>query len=272
MALVHPNITAIPNTEPDAVPALWNTRYTEIDENFAGHETRIAAEEAEILAARGAEINLNARLNKIDTAIATAVPTTYDGTATIICRGVASGLVATKNTTVTRNLDVGSGRLYMFGQTVPFNAQPATALVPENLTAAASFAELYLWKDVNGVWQADCTPLGVATPIDGLALYRVAIPANNTAQNDTYLVNCTLTRICRDEPGYPVYLSAASTVAVVLPVAQVDTAYTVALEIDSFVGNPSQLGNLTIINKTVNGFSIASDGVADTIAVRWLVR
>ncbi len=272
MALIHPNITQIPSNEPDAVPALWNTRYTEIDENFTGHEGRIAANESELAAARGGQANLNARLGAIDTAIATAVPTTYDGTATIICRGVASGLVATKNATVTRNLDLSSGRMYMFGQTVPFNTQAATALVPENLTAAASFAELYLWKDVNGIWQADCTPLGVATPVDGLALYRVAIPANNTAQNDTYLVNCTLTRICRDEPGYPVYLSAASTVAVVLPVAQVDTAYTVALEIDSFIGNPSQMGNLTISNKTVNGFTIASDGVADMVAVRWLVR
>ena len=32
--LVHSKITEIPNTEPAATPALWNTRYTEIDENF----------------------------------------------------------------------------------------------------------------------------------------------------------------------------------------------------------------------------------------------
>lgn len=32
--LPHPTITAIPNTEPAATPNLWNTRYTEIDENF----------------------------------------------------------------------------------------------------------------------------------------------------------------------------------------------------------------------------------------------
>lgn len=37
MAFVLPNkkITPIPDTEPDAVPALWNTRYDEIDANFA---------------------------------------------------------------------------------------------------------------------------------------------------------------------------------------------------------------------------------------------
>ena len=44
MALPHPNISPIPNNEPDAVPSLWNTRYQEIDENFADHESRLAAE------------------------------------------------------------------------------------------------------------------------------------------------------------------------------------------------------------------------------------
>lgn len=32
--LPHQNITAIPDTEPEAVPELWNSRYREIDENF----------------------------------------------------------------------------------------------------------------------------------------------------------------------------------------------------------------------------------------------
>ena len=219
----------------------------------------------EVVAARGGSSSLGARFT--DSGIST-----YDGTATIICRGVISGLVATANPSVTRNLDLGSGRLYMFGQIVPFNAQAATALVPENQTGASSFAELYLWKDSNGVWQADCTPLGQATPADGLALYQVTIPNNNTAQNDTYLANCTLTRICHDEPGFPVYFSAAPSIAVTLPTPMADTNYTVVPEVDSFIGNPAQMGNLTITNKTVNGFSIASDGAADAIAVRWLAR
>lgn len=34
MTLPHQQITPIPNTEPEAVPSLWNTRYSEIDENF----------------------------------------------------------------------------------------------------------------------------------------------------------------------------------------------------------------------------------------------
>lgn len=35
MPLPNLNITPIPDTDPDAVPALWNTRYSEIDENFS---------------------------------------------------------------------------------------------------------------------------------------------------------------------------------------------------------------------------------------------
>ena len=34
ITLPHSAITEIPNTEPAATPALWNTRYNEIDVNF----------------------------------------------------------------------------------------------------------------------------------------------------------------------------------------------------------------------------------------------
>lgn len=41
MVLPHITITPIPDTEPDATPDLWNTRYSEIDENFAAIDTAI---------------------------------------------------------------------------------------------------------------------------------------------------------------------------------------------------------------------------------------
>lgn len=64
--LPHPNITPIPDTEPDAVPSLWNTRYAEIDGNFQNHETRVGAAETEIAAARGGQANINARLTGVE--------------------------------------------------------------------------------------------------------------------------------------------------------------------------------------------------------------
>ena len=41
MALPYPNITPIPvNPAPEALSVLWNTRYDEIDENFAHIEAQ----------------------------------------------------------------------------------------------------------------------------------------------------------------------------------------------------------------------------------------
>lgn len=62
MTLPHSTITPIPNTEPEAVPSLWNTRYVEIDENFANLDTRTTALETEVSAARAGEPNLAATM------------------------------------------------------------------------------------------------------------------------------------------------------------------------------------------------------------------
>lgn len=48
MTIPYPIITAIPDTEPDAVPALWNGRYTQIDANFGAVEAEIAALQADV--------------------------------------------------------------------------------------------------------------------------------------------------------------------------------------------------------------------------------
>ena len=47
----HP-ITPIPNNEPEAIPSLWNTRYHEIDANFANLDQRQTSTENEIAGAR----------------------------------------------------------------------------------------------------------------------------------------------------------------------------------------------------------------------------
>jgi len=45
MSLPHPSITVIPTVPLQAaVPALWNERYIEINENFAAVETEIETE------------------------------------------------------------------------------------------------------------------------------------------------------------------------------------------------------------------------------------
>ena len=64
MSLPNQNITPIPNNEPDAVPSLWNTRYQEIDENFAALDERQASVEDELNAAKGDPITATTETHK----------------------------------------------------------------------------------------------------------------------------------------------------------------------------------------------------------------
>lgn len=68
-SLPHKAITPIPNNEPDAVPALWNSRYDEIDENFANLDERQTATADELAAARSGKANLSETISAIVTQI-----------------------------------------------------------------------------------------------------------------------------------------------------------------------------------------------------------
>ncbi|HMM72862.1 MAG TPA: hypothetical protein PKC22_11710, partial [Rhodocyclaceae bacterium] len=69
MTLPHSTITPIPNNEPEAVPSLWNTRYEEIDENFASLDQRQTSTENEIEAARAGGDSLAETINAIITQV-----------------------------------------------------------------------------------------------------------------------------------------------------------------------------------------------------------
>jgi hypothetical protein len=69
MTLPHSTITPIPNNEPEAVPSLWNTRYQEIDENFANLDGRTTSLETEISGARAGRPNLGATITDIMTSL-----------------------------------------------------------------------------------------------------------------------------------------------------------------------------------------------------------
>ncbi|MEW5885464.1 MAG: Ig-like domain-containing protein [Pseudomonadota bacterium] len=67
--LPHHPITPIPNNEPEAIPALWNVRYAEIDANFSALDQRSAASAAELAAARAGRPDLGQTINAIITQI-----------------------------------------------------------------------------------------------------------------------------------------------------------------------------------------------------------
>ncbi|NYT62351.1 hypothetical protein H0A66_08505 [Alcaligenaceae bacterium] len=64
-ALPHETIQRIPETFPDAVPDLWNTRYQQIDENFDNLDGRQTAVEQEVAAARAGESSMGEAINAI---------------------------------------------------------------------------------------------------------------------------------------------------------------------------------------------------------------
>jgi hypothetical protein len=70
MSLPNQNITPIPNNEPDAVPSLWNTRYQEIDENFASLDERQTTVEDELNAAKGDAPTFADKMNQVAQAVA----------------------------------------------------------------------------------------------------------------------------------------------------------------------------------------------------------
>jgi len=69
MSIPHPTITPIPNNEPDAVPALWNTRYAEIDENFTTLDERQSSVEQTLNDAKGDAPSFAAKMNQVAQAV-----------------------------------------------------------------------------------------------------------------------------------------------------------------------------------------------------------
>ncbi len=70
MTLPHEHITPIPETEPDAVPELWNTRYLEIDANFRTLDDAVSALDENVssidAAVRSALADIGKRVDEID--------------------------------------------------------------------------------------------------------------------------------------------------------------------------------------------------------------
>jgi hypothetical protein len=66
----NPQITPIPNNEPDATPNLWNTRYVEIDANFSNLDDRAKAVELELSNSKGTYASLPTAISTIDDRVA----------------------------------------------------------------------------------------------------------------------------------------------------------------------------------------------------------
>ena len=297
MTLPYPNITPIPDTEPDAVPSLWNTRYDEIDENFTDLDTRVDSAETEIQEARGEETSLDARLTEIETNVEGLDPdfqnnqvatvlaamdaaglanreiqrlTTariQEGEITIYNRGVISGCLAVKSTEATRNLSISNGRFFAHGRWYGANGMVNTAAVPSNNTDSEAVCYAYLWIDAGGLVRCDCTELDESIPDNGLEIARLTVPAGNTEATDPYLESVTLTDTRRLEPSWPRVQVDPPFAYIELENVMSETDYQVNAEVLTVEGGRSQLDGLFVEDRLINGFKLYLSGAADTVKV-----
>lgn len=195
------------------------------------------------------------------------------GLITIKNRGVISGCAVTKSGTASRNLAIAAGAIFLGGRIFPVFAESAGAAVPPNAGLVSAICYAYLYVTTGGAIAFACTGLGEAVPEDGLSLYQITVPANNTDVTDPTLTLVTLTDIRRIEPNYPTWFATSSYVAVALAYPLLDAEYTVALDVVSIKGaGLLQGGDLYVGSRNVNGFNVYYNGIADTVKVRWSIR
>jgi hypothetical protein len=298
MALPRKTITPIPNNEPDAVPALWNTRYSEIDENFSSLDSRLTARESELAQARNGKPSLDARLGAMESNIsATSVDMQnatgaalkfaldqtalanysikalkqqlqQEGELTIENKGVVSGCVATKSATAARNLTLSSGICFANGRTYSVADAANAASVPPNIGTSSVMASAYLYLDGDSKWKLAVTALGQAVPTNAIRLYTLTIPANSTDATDPNLLGLTLTDVRRIEPQFPAVMNSAVTVSAALNTLSAND-YRLTFDVVTATGAPCEPRHIIPSSRATNGFTVTLASAADNVLVRW---
>lgn len=298
MALPNPKITPLPNNEPDAVPSLWNTRYDEIDANFADLDGRLVARENELNAARGGKANLGIRLNELESSVSgqseeadnnkiavllfalqqaalanSGVNTLktiaqQEGEIVIKNRGLIRGCAASKSTTATRNLNFTEGACFAQGRVFAVSGTDNAASVPSNPSGSSVTVRAYLFQDANGSWRPAVTPVGTDVPDGAITLYQLTIPAGNTDATDPNLSGVTLTSVRRFEPQFPLLLDSPPTQTVAINTLGASD-YQLAFDVVSAQGAPCGADAVVAHSRATNGFSIELHSAADNVRLRW---
>ena len=194
------------------------------------------------------------------------------GTATIynkfvVAGGIISMIDGTRNVKITRTGTYNAANyslLYVDGKLVSiYDTQDSVAAVPANSGSAA--VNYYAYVDnVDNDGDKYTVKVADSVPDGKLGLYRITIPAGDTAAN---LNNAKFTDIRRVESHYRNYYGTMPATAVTLPYAAIGSDYSVALNIESTAYNRDTV--LEVTGKSPNGFTIKSHGVADNIVVHW---
>lgn len=299
MPLPVNKITQIPNNEPDAVPSLWNTRYEEIDQNFAYLEAGRAAAASELAGARGKKPSVGARIDEIAQQVTQLSPEFQDhvagaikyaldqagvanrsvqalkqqiqqeGELLIESRGVVSGCTVARSTTAARNLNLAAGVCFANGRSYSVNSGDNMASVPSNIGTGSTTVVAYLYLSASG-WKVAVTAIGEAVPADAIRLYNITIPAGSTDATDPNLANVTITGVRRVESGFPQYLDTPVSQFVSINTLSAND-YRIDIDVVSATGAPCENKALSIPSRAPNGFTIELASAADNVRVRYRV-
>jgi hypothetical protein len=298
MSIPNPVITKIPNNEPDAIPALWNTRYDEIDVNFSNLDSRLVSKEDEVTTARGGKASLGVRLAEMTSSISAtsvdmqdastaalkyalsqAAQANYsvqalkqqiqqEGEVTIQNKGVISGCSVTKSSTAARNLSLVGGFCFANGRLYSVADAINTGSVPSNTSTTSSvMVYAYLMQDANGLWRLAVTPIGTVVPAVGILVYTIIVPVNSTDASDPNLTNVALTDVRRIEPQFPTCLDSPASVSPVINTLSAND-YKLDFDVVSSVG-PCDERSMVVSSRATNGFTVQLASAADSVVIRW---
>lgn len=191
------------------------------------------------------------------------------GTATIynkfvVFGGIVNAISGTRNVkiTCTGTYDAKNySLLYVDGHFASiYDTQDSVAAVPAN--SGSTSIDYYAYVD--GTDDKYTVKVADSVPDGKLGLYRITVPAGDTAAN---LNAVQFTDIRRVESRYRNLYGTIPSVTVRLPYAAIGNAYDVNVSIESTAYNRDTV--LEVVNKGPAGFTIRSHGEADNIVVRW---
>jgi hypothetical protein len=188
-------------------------------------------------------------------------------------RGVVSGCAVTKSTTASRNLNIAPGLCFANGRTYPVIEGSNAASVPANTSmTTVVVVSAYLFPHTDGqTYRLAVTAIGQAVPDDGIEIYRLTIPPNNTDATDPNLTNVTLTDVRRIEPNFPDLLDSPPTVSLAFARPMRGTDWRISCDVVSAAGIV-RAHDVLVRNRATNGCTLTLASAADSVLLHYLVE
>jgi len=200
-------------------------------------------------------------------------PWQQSGEVVIKNRGVVSGCTVSKSTTAARNLNIAPGVCFAGGLTYPVIEGTNAASVPANTsTTTAVVVSAYLYPHTDGqTYRLAVTAIGQPVPDNGIEIYRLTIPANNTDATDPNLTNVTLADVRRIEANFPDMLDSPPTVSLAFARPMRGTDWRISLDVVSATG-VARTNDVLVSNRATNGCTLTLASAADDVRVRYLIE